>query len=444
MPYLSCVMGKLVKLLPYFIILVCLILSAAYYHRFIPNLAFGDLHIKIQGAKDMSENNSAYFYRNKRVDTLAPGVQPAVTGLTSTPIITWLHLPFINMTKCDAKKAYFWVNYAMYLFSFLLVLYLTKNIVKRYILAAVLVLFFLVSRYFFYHIDGQVYVLYALQFLVLIALLNKKQYFLFGLVFAIAIASRPVFILAVPLLLLYYNRHVIIGLMAGGVLLAIFTLITHTLSYWQEYNQSMKLYTYENPNYFNKHYHYTLQNTPFTKIIAITTKGDCYTPINRDSIFKIPGGMRKPGLLYPIQSYFLNNKIIITNNWFYTGLTLFAVAIITFFIRRKYNSLLPQQLMAATFVFYIIAEVCIPAPRGDYNFVIWMFGAFVVLAYGNRLAMALMLLGLLFNHTTASTFWLGQYGEGMMLIACLLVIFNPPRNNKNEIATSPDLITQQQ
>jgi len=414
-------MSKAVKYLPYLVVIICLIVSATRYYSFINNFAFGDLHIKIQGARDMAEDSSAYFYHNKRVDTLTTQ-QPAVTGLTSTPFVTYLHTPFINLTRCDSKKIYFWIEYFLFFCCFTLVIYLTKSVIRRYIQCASLLLFFLFSRYFFFHLDGQVYVLYALFFLILMALLSRGNNFMFGVVFALAIFCRPVFILTAPLFLLYYNKQLIKGLIAGIALLAVFTVFTHTVYYWKEYQQSMKLYSYENPHYFNK-------QEPFKKIIAIKAAGNCYEPVDWNKIFALRGGRRKPGLLYPLQSYLLNNKITITNTLFYSLITLAITAAIIFLMRKKYKSILPYQLMAASFIFYIVADVCIPAPRGDYNFIIWMFGAFVVIAYGNRLAAALMLLGLVLNHTYPSTFWLGQYGEGIMLIACLIVVFTPAKNN---------------
>jgi hypothetical protein len=227
----------------YIVMLVLFAGSLVFYNSFQFNGHCGDLGLKIGAARLQAQGKEAFFITE-------PNGNKVLNGVTSTPFLNLMHAPLIALNSCQVKQANFWINFVLLFGCLFFAAWLTKKAywIRIYLLAFVIGIVFIFSRPFYFNLQsGQVYLLYSLIFFVLVFLLQKKQYLLFGIIWAFAIALRPIFLAGTILVFLYFNRKIIAGLFAGALLVVLITVISGTAGYWKEYSTAMKGYRFQMP-----------------------------------------------------------------------------------------------------------------------------------------------------------------------------------------------------
>jgi hypothetical protein len=128
--------------------------------------------------------------------------------------------------------------------------------------------------------------------------------------------------------------------------------------------------------------------------------------------------------LAPVQFWLLKLGKTITNTTFYSAIAGFLCLMIAFGVRIRFKEISAEKLILLMFVLYIVSELCIPAVRGQYSFMLWLFGAALIIAQANIVEAAVMLLGLLiFYHLPHVKNSFNGFGELIMLLACLMFLF---------------------
>ncbi|HWB26676.1 MAG TPA: hypothetical protein VG738_14425 [Chitinophagaceae bacterium] len=415
--------------LPYIIIISSVIISFFYYHKHIAGLPSSDLGPKITSALAIAHKQPAYFEAdgNMPKDSLT-----IVNGCTVTPFVLLLHYPLTALSNCSTKETWFIIQYLLFAACALFTIAFTPGPVRRYVQCFAFVAFFVYSQYWFIHLyAGQVHILYAFLFFLMYALKALKKEFLFGLVVAITIACRPLFLPAAIMLLIWRNRRSLQGLVTGFVLLFLFTVFTGSFSYWLEYSKAMKLYSLQMPAADSSH--------PEIKFTApVTYFPPCGAAQADDTVIlhKIAAG-RPGGLARPLQSYLLRNNILITNTLFYVLISFTIIAIIIFFLRQRNRTISTEQLLCAFFIFYIITEICTPAPRGPYNYMLWLFGSFLIIAKGNYAEVLLLLLGLSLNSDHPYIHHGREWGEVLMMVAGISLILRRHKLPREKMNVNP-------
>jgi len=395
------------------VMLVLFITSFIFYRSHMYDFECGDMGLKITGARLQTQGASAYLYTE-------PDSSKVIDGVVSTPLLNLLHTPFINFNSCQVKQASFWVNFVLLLLVLLFIIWLFSGVkkIRLYALAFFLPVFFLFANPFFYNLlRGQEYSLFALIFFVLLYLLKKEQYFMLGIIWVLAIAIRPLFLAGTLLVLLYFNRKIIAGLVTGAILVVLLTLLTNTMGNWKEYLVAMKQYVHELPDDASgvgiyKGEHRAGFNSSFN---------DCQGTLSPTGLVRFRSKFHGI-LLQPLQFWLLKRHKTISNTTFYSAIAGLLCLIFAGAVRLRLKKITAEKYAATLFVLYLFCEVCAPAPRGEYSFILWVFGTTLITAKANVVEIALLVIGLLAVDNVIY-FKIPGMGEICMLVACIMFIF---------------------
>ena len=384
-----------------------------FYHTYMYYCRCGDMGIKINAATAQAQSRDAYFY------TLSGG-QKVVNGVTATPLLNLLHTPFINFNSCQVKQANFWINFVSLAGCCFFIAWFVgkRHWVRIYLLSGIIFFIILFARPFYYNLErGQVYVIYTMLFFALLFLLQKKQYFILGVVWAFAIALRPIFLTGTVLTLLYFNRKLITGLLCGVLLVVVITVFTGTAGYWKEYPAAMKHYAYEVPcakgaGCVEWNWHAVADMD--------SAYSDCkqtLTPVETNAINKVLyAGTYFQGL----EAWLVDAHKTITNTNFYSAILCTLALLLALGIRFRFKAIPVEKYALLIFLFYIISEICVPAARLRYSAVVWLFPIVIMMASANIFEIILLLPGLYFFYDYHHLNY--TFGELWLLMPCLVYV----------------------
>ena len=374
-----------------------------------------DLRDRVVASRMMDSGRAAYFFKwregiSERL--LNPNVDrtSAVNGVTASPgglllqsAFAWMDYPRIRMlwTVCQ------------YLFAALIFCFFFANEKNsrdsRYYLICIGVLFFLCTPIWLMYIErGQIYLFYAFLITSLYMLIQRGKKWtslLGGVVFAIMLYCRPIFaVLVIPLFFLSFDGWMLAGLAVGCIPLGLHAWLHIDL--WKGYLEAMRIYMH-----FDRDKGSTagLHAINYPRLIEGASNLSFY---KKDFIC---------GGISPISRRLSDFGLNLPSN-FYLALYGFLVAAATAWYKIRQISPSTSNRLLFGFLLYILAELVLPAPRGAYHMVQWIFPVLVFLHQPrfSRKTLALLVTGLcLINGFTFYFPYCHDLGE-VLLLLCLL------------------------
>jgi hypothetical protein len=327
-----------------------------------------DLRIRVVGSRLLATDHSPYFYKWSPGDpeTLLNPVHLgyAANGVSVAPGSLYVQYVFHSL---DYKSIRFlWTIFQYVLALYILLYFLTKSFEKqssRIYAALITVIFFFCSDIWFINIErGQIYILYAFLFCIVYQFYSNKQpwsQFAAAAVLAIAVYCRPTFaVVAIPFIP-KLNRHLVYGFVISSAILLLVVFLN--LHLWRDYFSAMAIYT---------GFHSSSQNfSSDNAIIYPAVIEGCKNLFLYKQSFSGDG-------IYPIFHYFRNYHL---SKWFYVALYLVIAALLIFLFRKTLSKFNSEKTILFGFLLYILTEYFIPASRGGYNVVQWIFPVLLIL-----------------------------------------------------------------
>jgi hypothetical protein len=394
------------------LVLVALgVLKSGYY-----TIRYGgpDLRVRVVGARLVGTSASPYFYKwhtgdpgqladpNDRPDRSVNGLSVAPGVLYVQRLFTWLDYPALRMAW-----TVFLYLLAFCMFGFMLGGRVNSPTANMY-MVAIGGLFFLCSQIWFYNIErGQVYLLYGFFFWLVYQLYTLQKpvaLFLSGVVLAIAIYCRPTMaVVAIPFVAAL-SRPMLVGLAAGGMSLLRDAYMHRAL--WNDYFSAMAWYTLPDRK--------ALAAGAYVQPVypAIIEEAGNLTHYKTD--FTV-GGIRPLDTI--VQKFWQGPHTAL-----YIGLYGMIVLVIGICWWKKWRQGAPALLILSGFLLYIISEYLVPAPRGGYNMVQWMFPVLLLLQkeWLTDTKIVLLVVGLCLIVSFPFPFpWFRNAGEALLLY-CLI------------------------
>lgn len=348
-----------------------------------------DLCNKIIGARLLRENRSPYLYFWKEGDPQSlynpyETLGGKVNSLTAPPSLLVLMEPLSYLSFAEVKWSWF-------LFSYLAILaciYLFSRLAEpgeRILVWAFSIFFFLSSAAWLLHVErGQVYILY-LFLLCCSYYFYRRQWIGFSIASLIVLTwlRFPFAIFLLPFLSYWRSSKLWIPALVTIVMLSGITLLMTAPLDWIEYRMAIKEWSVAQ----------IMQTEIFADAHSETWKKLLVEKeAERDYLIS------NSSLQYLVQ-YHLKLKLTpaLLNLLFMLG-----AGIVLFSLRRYFSDKRKEILFLVSFLIYVLFELCIPAPRYNYNYIQWLFPflLLITLKEKNRLGMGykvFFLLGMLMN-----------------------------------------------
>ncbi len=406
-----------------FLLFIGSIVKSTYYTI---NYGGVDLRQRIVGARMISHDQSPYFGKwspgqSERLMDPNLNRHDSINGVTVAPGTLYILYLFSGLS-------YFLIRILWALFQYILIGYIflyffsRTEASKKFLLVFICSVFFLSSSIWFLHIErGQVYILYAFFFTLLYQLYcrqKKLAFFFAGFLLAFAIYCRPTFIVLLIPFLFIKNRWLFIGFICCGFLLMID--VYFHFNWWRDYSIAMSVFTgFTNEAAANP----IVQQFP--KVIE-----------GMDNLTKYKTDFSCGGIK-PIHIWIEN--FIMASSYLYLTIYAFVVILLVLIFKNKLQQYKPASLFLFGFALYIIAEYIMPAPRGAYNLIQWIFPVLLLLKENFltplRLVLLMFALCLVTNYPYYLPF-LQDLGELILLFCLLGSLFKPPiqvSHNRNFI-----------
>jgi len=416
---------KVVVIVVSFLILVS-ILKAGYYTRYYGG---SDLRVGIVGARMLDSGKAVYFYKwspGEEERLLNPKLNRdgAVNGLTAAPGVLYVFSIFTFLNYPTLRIIWGIFQYLLIFYIFFYFLFQPKTSAKiRFNILVIGGLFFFCTPIWFLHIErGQVYIFFTFLFCLLYQLYtsnNKWANYGAGAIVAVGTYCHPVFIVFLIPLVLAFNRWTVLGLISCFIPLILHGYLHREL--WKGYLTAMTYYTgfaHFVPSAISQtNFHYP----------TIIEGAKNLTLVKNDFIC---------GGITPLDMR-LDLFTKINSGWFYVFLYLIVVTILTISFRKKLLKKNPVGVILYGFLLYMIAEYIMPAPRGAYHLVQWLFPVLVFLHTPrfSTLKIVLLITGLCFIN--AFPFYLPllfDIGE-LLLVYCLVTFIWNNENMKEAEST---------
>jgi hypothetical protein len=347
-----------------FIVLLGIFKSVSYTVHYGGN----DLRTRVVGARLLGTGQSPYFYKwhpgdpEQFIDPSCRIYGIVANALTVTPallyfqsLITWMSYPYIHVI---------WNIFQYILCLFIFWFILSRNdstTLNRLYVLVIGSVFFLCSTIWLFNIEaGQAYIIFPACMCLLYYLITKKTRpasLVAGLLFALVVYSRPNFIFLGLPLLLTLNRRFIVGSAAAGILLLIHAYTNQDL--WRDYFTAVSMHAK-----LNLHAIVEQDVVIYPTIIEGT---------DNVAKFKVLDVAGFPPLRWLFANWHLHNS--------YSYIILYAAvaSFVLFFFRNVIKKGDARLLMLLGFLLYIISEFFIPATRGGYNLIQWIFPVLLIL-----------------------------------------------------------------
>ena len=381
-----------------------------------------DLRARVVGARLLKSDHSPYFYKWTPGDPetiLDPNnVNSYTNGVSVAPGVLYLQSIFNSFNYQTIRIIWTVLQYivALYIFSYVLTRSFKRE-TDRVHTMVVGVIFFLCSDIWFLNIErGQIYILYAFVFCLLLHLYEAGKWWTFffsGLILVVAIYCRPTFAVVLIPFIPNLKKGFIIGALVGALVLGVHAILNFQI--WNDYFSAMSIYT-------GFEHRMPLSDTEIT-IFPSIIEGCKNLTLYWDS-YRVGG-------IYPIH-HFLEKYYIIPKS-FYLFLYLLIAGLLIFPFRKKLQHFEAEKILLFGFLLYIITEYIIPANRAGYNVVQWVLPVLMMLRRTrlNQIEFVVILCGLFlliaFPYRFVFCYYLGE----LALLFCLLRYLNKEMNAKD-------------
>jgi hypothetical protein len=326
-----------------------------------------DLKRRIIGARTLDTNFPVYQYNWKPGDdtryfTTNDPQPKGLNGLSVPPSILYFLYPLSKFSYIHIK--FIW-TFLLMGFFFGTVFFIVKSMQKQLqpeqlLQIAVATVLAFCSVTWLVNIErAQIYILYAFLFAVLFYSYQRQttaSLISFGILFAISAWLRPYFaILFIPLLFTK-NKTAIISTIAAGAVLLVITYLQKDL--WIDYFKAMERYVT---------YNAVTVDYPLGTLSGYVDGINTYDKVKVDWL---ASGIQSAGYII-FNKYSLYIPTMVYNLF----VALSAVAISNYF-----KNLPKQYFLLVGFVCYLMFEIIVPAQRGNYNVIQWLFAIIALLA----------------------------------------------------------------
>lgn len=402
------------------LLLLCLLFIPHLYHSYYFMLGNQphDLHLRILGSRLMEAGKNPYTYYWQKGDSIFwydpnQSIYSSVNGVTSTPFFLWLQLQFAQLNYCSIKTIWWVVEEFFMLATIVLAAFIPTNKLRQLLLLLFAAIFFLYSRNWWLHIlNGQLYVVYAFVFMLSIFLLVKLKRNISFIFYPVFCLVRPFFVLSI-LPFFSLQKKQLVQVIIGGCIAVVLLLASNTKNNWFNYANAMKVYATESTGGYDS----VLRNKEAR--LGNFASEDCL-------IKEKKGDFLHAGCLYSVQSYLSKMGIQCNNTNAFSLALLLIVALILWLEYQQKIAISIEQKIVLSILLYMLAELLAPASRNAYNMIQWLPIVTVLIAYGSRFMIGLLLLGLCLNHSTPFDLkYVKELGECLMFIAAGLFVIHP-------------------
>jgi hypothetical protein len=391
----------------FLLLLIAFVPQLLYSWKIVHNSIMTDFYSRFLSTGLLLQNKSPYFSND--FYTESNNLFKPVNGVTATPFALWLQIPLAKMGYCDAKITW-WIIEEILLFATTFFTCLSpKKFIKQIITILVALTFFCYSRNWWIHVSsGQYYIVFGFIFSIT-TYYYKKISLLPLLLFPLSTLLRPFFVLATIPFLLRNFRSKVKWLVTGFAFALITLLISGTYKLMPEYNNAMKVYSSEITGWANENTKKSIIGNSVNDIC--TGQHVSFKNFNAASLFSL-------------QHYLKLVGISLTSPLIFTSLLFLFLCVVLIPLRKQILSG-DENIIIASFLIYMFAELFTPANRHPYNVIQYLGIVGLSFDKANYKIIALMAIGLALNHSFPITFkYQRELGEGIFLVGIYLTLFN--------------------
>ena len=383
-----------------------------------------DLGFRVTGARLLSDHKSPYLYSWKEGDDKKYYNQyevfgSKVNGVTVPPSVLILMRPLASLESNTIKWIWTILSYAFIGISLFLFYKLSDQEYKQIVVAFGL-FFFLGSIGWLLHVQrGQNYIVYLLL-ISLTYYFYKKENILLALgVLSLLVWLRLPFILLFILFISYFKNIKYVLIVFGYIILL--TSISFLFSSTQDWND----YSYAVSEWSKAQIE---QANLFSDRLSEASKNANIGAIKNERDYLISNS----SIQYLFQYHF---KVgLYTTDLF--AIFMMSVALVLYPIRKQVRRGSKEILFLTAFLIYILFELCIPAPRFNYNFIQWMFPLSLLIISYKEIEVkyyqwSLIVIGLLLNMGLLLYIPRSMViGEGLIFISVWLILIGNKKKHK--------------
>lgn len=386
-----------------------------------------DLRCRIVGARLLGTHHTPYFYQWQPGDDtwyLDPNAEAhrVVNGNVVTPATLAVIYPLSQLSYPYLRLAWT-ILQVLAAFAILFLLFRSGSFADRFLAASPVIVGLICSDTWFYHIErGQMYIFYAFFLALMYACyISRWKYneFVSGFIGGLFILFRPFAGIIGLGFLLHGKIKWVMGCMVGFIIGCLLFVAPFTAA-WKDYFKAMNEYVNEN---IGKGHTVDRQQPGTPLSIEGATNIKVSRSFNIDKLDTSYHLLKRIGIeISSVQSLLMYG---------------FLVLVLAFFLFRwKKKTSSPESLFLFGFLLLILAELFVPAPRGSYNVIQWIFPLSLILLRSRRHLPTLIILGtglLLLFHDFPFRFNLqGHIGELIFLSLTLYYIYFPAFNKTRD------------
>ena len=391
-----------------------------------------DLGYRITGARLLKEGESPYLYKwkegdNKKFYNQYEVYTKNVNGVTVPPSILILMRPFIVLEDNHIKWVWTVLSYG-FLGGIIFLFFKLSNEEYKFGIIAIGLFFFAGSIGWLLHVQrGQNYIVYVFLLSLLYYLYKRGLVILSLIVLSFLIWLRfPFAIFLLPFIPIFKNLKYLCTFFISILLLIVITLLCSSIQNWQDYFYAITEWSKAQVAQSNLFSDSESLSSKTLEVASIINEQDYL--INNSSIQYLVQYHLKIGL-YKIDLL---------------ALFMLGSIVIVYPIRRLVREGAIEPLFLVSFMLYFIFELCIPAPRYNYNYIQWIFPVLLIVVSLNEFKIkpyqwCLGILGLLMNMglfiQIPRSFTLGEFLLFLVFWLTLLchVTKTHGRHNRNKV-----------
>lgn len=393
----------------------------------------GDLRNRVVGARLQKDGKSPYFYKWKTGDDyryldIQNNDSLKVSNISASPFFHDLLMPVCELSQRTISKIWMWLQYIFLVIIVIIFSTLTKNIISRWFVINVPVVFTLSDAWKSMIANGQIYFLNALLITGIIAgLLKPKKItniWIAALSAVTFVLVRPIAILIfIPFLLTYKRTREF--LIASGSIFLFYTLLLFAnpkqLNFWKDYyyalQEQVKLHQDASP---------TLQQNEKLPVLD-KLEGFDFNEVNENYKLHPINIHSENGNFFVLVEKITHFKISSNALMIILASAIVSLSILFLFLRTRIH-FETWQIILFSSLLYMLAEMMSPIHRHQYNTVQWLPILLLVFVFIEKIPPGLILLVLLgyilnvtyfefipLRHTIGECIWL----ISLFLIACM-------------------------
>ncbi len=327
-----------------------------------------DLGYRITGARLLVANKSPYLYvwkegDDKKFYNQYEVYNTEVNGVTVPPSVLILMSPFASFDANSVKWSWAVFSYALLGVTIFLFFKLSEE-EHKYSIITVALFFFSGSIGWLLHIQrGQNYIVYLSLLTVVYYLFKREKIYLSLGVLALLIWLRfPFAIFLIPFIPLFKKPKYIFVFISYGIVLIGGTFLFTNLQDWKDYFYALTEWSKAQ----------VVQSEFFSDAQSLSSKHAEIGAIKNESEYLINNSSFQYLFQYHLKIGLFKLDLF--------ALFMLGLVVLVYPIRKIVRRGSAELLFLLAFLIYILFELCIPAPRYNYNYIQWMFPLLLILA----------------------------------------------------------------